>query len=66
MAEKTEKKEKIERQKMPEQPPEIRRRNFEEVPLGYNEQQAIKEAERCLQCKKPSWMPACCLIGMWG
>jgi len=59
MAEKTEKKEKIERQKMPEQPPEIRRRNFEEVPLGYNEQQAIKEAERCLQCKKPSCMTGC-------
>jgi len=51
MAEKETKKEKIPRQPMPEQKPEIRRRNFEEVPLGYTADLAVKEAERCLQCK---------------
>ena len=37
--------------KMPEQPPKERIHNFDEVPLGYDEETAIKEAERCLQCK---------------
>jgi glutamate synthase (NADPH) small chain len=59
MVEKTEKKEKIPRQKMPEQPAEIRRRNFNEVPLGYQEELAVKEAERCLQCKNPSCVEGC-------
>jgi glutamate synthase (NADPH) small chain len=59
MVEKTEKKEKIPRQRMPEQPAEIRRRNFNEVPLGYQEELAIKEAERCLQCKNPSCVEGC-------
>ena len=58
MAEKT-KKEKIPRQKMPEQKPEVRRRNFEEVPLGFDEETAIREAERCLQCKKPTCIDGC-------
>jgi glutamate synthase (NADPH/NADH) small chain len=59
MAEKTEKKEKIPRQKMPEQPPEVRRRNFLEVPLGYEENEAVEEAKRCLQCKNPSCREGC-------
>ena len=59
MAEKESKKEKIGRQPMPEQKPEIRRRNFDEVPLGYTPELAMKEAERCLQCKKPSCMEGC-------
>ena len=59
MAEKSAKKEKIPRQAMPEQAPEIRRRNFEEVPMGYTAELAIKEAERCLQCKKPTCMEGC-------
>ncbi|MDD5204889.1 MAG: dihydropyrimidine dehydrogenase, partial [Desulfobacterales bacterium] len=59
MAEKELKKEKIARQPMPEQKPEIRRRNFDEVPLGYTPELAMKEAERCLQCKKPSCMEGC-------
>ncbi|MCJ7596897.1 MAG: dihydropyrimidine dehydrogenase, partial [Desulfobacterales bacterium] len=59
MAEKTEKKGKIPRQKISEQPPEIRRRNFDEVPLGYPEELAVKEAERCLQCKNPSCVEGC-------
>jgi len=53
------KKETIPRQPMPEQPPEVRRRNFLEVPLGYTPELAMKEAERCLQCKKPSCMEGC-------
>ena len=53
------KKENIPRQPMPEQDPQIRRRNFEEVPLGYTKELAVKEAERCLQCKKPSCVEGC-------
>ncbi len=53
------KKEKIPRQQMPEQDPAVRRRNFEEVPLGYSEEQARLEAGRCLQCKKPSCVEGC-------
>jgi len=59
MVEKTEKKEKIPRQKMPEQPAQVRRRNFKEVPLGYEEDVAVKEAERCLQCKNPGCVQGC-------
>ena len=57
--EKAKKKEKIPRQPMPEQKPEVRKRNFEEVPLGLPSELAVKEAERCLQCKKPSCMEGC-------
>ncbi len=53
------KKEKIPRQPMPEQDPGVRRRNFDEVPLGYTPELAMKEAERCLQCKKPSCVAGC-------
>jgi glutamate synthase (NADPH/NADH) small chain len=59
MAEKATKKEKIPRQPMPEQKPEVRRRNFKEVPLGLTEEVALKEAQRCIQCKKPSCMEGC-------
>ena len=52
-------KEKIPRQKMPEQPPEVRRHNFEEVPLGYTKELAMKEAERCIQCKDPRCKQGC-------
>jgi len=54
-----EKAEKIPRQPMPEQAPEVRRRNFDEVPLGLTPELAMKEASRCLQCKKPSCMEGC-------
>jgi len=57
--EKAKKKEKIPRQPMPEQKPEVRKRNFDEVPLGLPSELAVKEAERCLQCKKPSCMEGC-------
>jgi glutamate synthase (NADPH/NADH) small chain len=36
---------------MPEQSPKERIKNFNEVPLGQDEQTAIQEAQRCLQCK---------------
>ncbi len=53
------KKEKVPRQKMPEQPANERRRNFEEVPYGYTPDLAMKEAERCLQCKDPRCKQGC-------
>ncbi|RLF41779.1 MAG: glutamate synthase (NADPH), homotetrameric [Thermoplasmata archaeon] len=43
---------------MPEQDPRERIKNFDEVPYGYDADTAIKEAQRCLQCKdKP------CVLG---
>ena len=53
------KKEEIPRQTMPEQAPEVRARNFDEVPLGYSPETAIKEAERCLQCRRPGCVAGC-------
>lgn len=45
--------------RMPEQPPLIRNRNFEEVALGYNPRQAMEEAQRCLQCKNQPCVGGC-------
>ena len=59
MSETKTKKEKTPRAKMPEQKADIRRRNFEEVPLGLTPEMAIAEAKRCLQCKKPLCMEGC-------
>ncbi|MFH1156204.1 MAG: NADPH-dependent glutamate synthase [Pseudomonadota bacterium] len=59
MADIKEKKEKLPRVKMPEQAPEIRRRNFKEVPLGLTDEMAMQEASRCLQCKKPACVEGC-------
>ena len=42
-----------------EQDPQIRATNFEEVCLGYNQQEAVEEAERCLNCKKPKCVSGC-------
>jgi glutamate synthase (NADPH/NADH) small chain len=47
------------RQEMPLRPPEERIRDFEEVPTGFTEQQALAEAERCLQCKNPLCVKGC-------
>src|SRR5659263_197262 len=47
------------RQKMPQQNPKIRRANFKEVALGFTDEQAIEEAKRCLQCKKPKCVEGC-------
>jgi glutamate synthase (NADPH/NADH) small chain len=44
---------------MPKQKPKVRRRNFGEVALGYTEEQAIAEANRCLQCPKPQCVQGC-------
>lgn len=44
---------------MPEQEASVRRHNFEEVPHGLSVEAAMKEAERCLQCKKPACMEGC-------
>jgi glutamate synthase (NADPH) small chain len=50
---------KVPRQGMPEQDPHVRAKNFEEVTLGYTEEQALLEASRCLQCKKPFCISGC-------
>jgi glutamate synthase (NADPH) small chain len=61
MAEATEKKKKtkVSRQKMPEQDPKVRAKNFDEVPLGYAPELAKLEASRCIQCKKPTCVAGC-------
>lgn len=48
-----------EKTKMRELDPSVRRRNFEEVCLGYTPQEAENEALRCLNCKKPHCVAAC-------
>lgn len=48
-----------EKHPMPEQAPEERIKNFNEVPLGYDAQTAISEAMRCLQCKKEPCSAGC-------
>jgi len=45
--------------KMPEQEPEVRRHNFNEVALGYEPETARKEAARCLQCKTSPCRQGC-------
>ena len=42
-----------------EQDPKVRATNFEEVCYGYNEQEALLEAQRCLHCKNPRCVTAC-------
>jgi glutamate synthase (NADPH) small chain len=49
----------IERQKMPEQQADIRNANFTEVNLGYPEQLAMLEAQRCLRCKNAKCISGC-------
>ena len=48
-------------QKVPvrEQAPKVRATNFEEVCLGYNKEEAMEEANRCLGCKKAKCMEGC-------
>ncbi len=45
--------------KMPERDPVERSRNFKEVNLGYSMADAIGEAERCIQCSKPTCIEGC-------
>ena len=44
---------------MPKQEPKVRVKNFNEVALGYTEEQALEEASRCLQCVKPQCVSGC-------
>ncbi|MCM8831169.1 MAG: NADPH-dependent glutamate synthase [Candidatus Omnitrophica bacterium] len=45
--------------KVKELAPEARIKNFDEVVLGYNKEEALIEASRCLQCKNPSCISGC-------
>ncbi|MCQ6962765.1 dihydropyrimidine dehydrogenase [Methanolobus chelungpuianus] len=47
------------RQAMPHQDAKERTRNFDEVALGYTEEQAIAEASRCLECRNPKCVQGC-------
>ena len=49
----------IARQEMPQRDPEERSTNFSEVNLGLTEEIAIKEAQRCLQCKNAKCVEGC-------
>ena len=44
---------------MPVQDPKVRSRNFDEVALGYTEEQAVDEANRCLNCKNKPCVSGC-------
>ncbi|MGN1001462.1 MAG: NADPH-dependent glutamate synthase [Oscillospiraceae bacterium] len=48
-----------EKNPMPEQAPEVRNKNFLEVSSGYTEDMAIREAMRCLRCRKRPCMSGC-------
>jgi len=50
---------KIPRQRMPEQDPKVRVGNFYEVPYGFTPEEAMKEAQRCIQCKTPLCVGGC-------
>ncbi|MCA1766485.1 MAG: hypothetical protein LC633_09630 [Desulfobulbaceae bacterium] len=49
----------IPRQKVRELAPEERVTNFSEVVFGFDAETAVREAERCLQCKKPKCREGC-------
>ncbi len=42
-----------------EQDPKVRATNFEEVCYGYNQEEAVAEAERCIHCKKAKCIEGC-------
>ena len=44
---------------MPSQDPQIRARNFDEVAIGYSEDIALDEAQRCLHCKNMPCVEGC-------
>ena len=44
---------------MPEQEPDVRNKNFEEVALGYTKEMAMEEATRCLNCKHQPCKQGC-------
>lgn len=49
----------LEKISMRTQRPDVRNKNFEEVELGYNDEEAVKEASRCLNCKIPRCVEGC-------
>ena len=49
---------------MPEQDPQVRNRNFEEVATGYTEDMAVEEAQRCLHCNHKPCMKGC-PVNVW-
>ena len=49
----------MKRVKVEEQDPKIRATNFAEVCLGYTQDEAVEEATRCLNCKKPMCVSKC-------
>ncbi|MBP6429488.1 MAG: sulfide/dihydroorotate dehydrogenase-like FAD/NAD-binding protein, partial [Bacteroidales bacterium] len=51
--------EKFKKVKVREQDPVERSQNFEEVSYGYNEKEAVAEASRCIECKKPACVTQC-------
>jgi glutamate synthase (NADPH) small chain len=55
----TDKPNRFKRTPMVERPAEVRRKDFAEVPLGYEPEQAKTEASRCLLCKKPQCVAGC-------
>ena len=44
---------------MAEQAAEVRVKNFDEVPLGYTEEEAVIEAQRCILCRRPTCIDGC-------
>ena len=49
----------LQKNPMPSQDPNVRNKNFQEVALGYTEEQALDEAQRCLNCKNRACMQGC-------
>ena len=49
----------LEKNEMPSQAPDVRNKNFLEVALGYTEEQALDEAQRCLHCKNKPCVAGC-------
>ena len=49
----------LNRMEMPRQKPEVRAKNYNEVALGYSHEQALEEAQRCIQCPKQPCKAGC-------
>lgn len=49
----------LKKNEMPVQDPNVRNKNFKEVALGYTEEQAVDEANRCLHCPKKPCQSGC-------
>ncbi len=49
----------LKRTPVTEQEPKVRAKNFDEVCLGYDQERAVKEANRCLGCKNPKCVEGC-------